>query len=166
MCLFKAFLERRKGGGLPTFGMEKEFRTSILVGSSDHIVDFVALHKFRGMTTTQMHFECCSTHSLGVACCFFLKNIWCSSHGRSADLFTHSFVGRLTQVLVVWSRPHITHGAQDVETFFRCFRRMPLCKAGALWSLTVRLKPPSSPLVWFCWRPPAAIIFELCFWFA
>ena len=118
MCLFKAFLGRRKGG-LPTFGMEKEFRRSILVESSDHTVDFVALHKFSGMTTTQMHFECCSTHSRGVACCFFFKeNIWCSSHGRSADLCTHSFVGRLTQKLVIWSRPHITHGAQDVETCF------------------------------------------------
>ena len=71
MCFFKAFWGRRKGS-LPTFGMEKAFRRSIFVWSSDHAVGFVALLQFRGMTTTQMHFECCSTHSRGVVRCFFV----------------------------------------------------------------------------------------------
>ena len=103
----------------PLSGWRRHFGEAFFVCSSDHAMCFVALLQFRGMTTTQMHFECCSTHSRGVACCFFVfKKFWCSSHRRFANLFTHSSVGRLTQELVVWSRPPRKHRVQDVATCF------------------------------------------------
>ena len=158
MCFFKAFLGRRKGG-LPTFGMEMAFRRSIFVWSSDHAMCFVAILQFRGMMTTQMHFECCSTHSRGVVRCFFVfkkmvlfAQTICESLHTQFRWQAHTGAGRL--VKTTQKAPSTRCG-----DMFCCFTRRTLCEAGELWSLSVRsLLHPCD-----CCSP--AITFELCSWF-
>ena len=114
MCLFKAFLGEEEEV-FPLSGWRRHFGEAFMFGVLTMHWFFAALLQFRGMMTTQMHFECCSTKSpWRRTLLFFFRKIWCPSHRRSADPTVLLAGPRLE--LVVWSRPHMTHGVQDVET--------------------------------------------------
>ena len=115
----------RGGGGLPTFGMEKAFRRSIHVWSSDHAVGFAALLQFRGTMTTQMHLLQHEKPWRRTLLLFFFEKYGAL---RADDLRISSpttGAGRLVKT---------AHDARSTRcgNVFRCSTRRTLCETGAL----------------------------------